>query len=79
MGSEKFIAALLAGIGLASSTGAPAAEEPLALQPSSDWVLDYAENSCALRRAFGDGPQKVFLELDNFALWDNFRVTIMAE
>lgn len=32
-----------------------AASQPVRLQPSSPWDVDYAENSCRLIRTFGDG------------------------
>ena len=35
----------------------------LRLSPASDWLLDYGEASCSLRRAFGDEAQPVVLEL----------------
>jgi hypothetical protein len=33
------------------------ASEPLRLQPSSPWVVDYADQSCRLIRTFGEGKQ----------------------
>jgi len=44
-----------------------AAAQPLRLQPSSPWVLDYAENSCRLMRTFGDGSDKTQLLLESEA------------
>jgi hypothetical protein len=38
-----------------------AATEPLRLQPSSQWVVDYAEDSCRLIRTFGQGETKTIL------------------
>ena len=37
------------------------------LNPSSNWLLDYAEDSCALRRTFGEEGSKVLLEMRQFA------------
>jgi hypothetical protein len=37
---------------------APAQASTLELNPSSKWVLDYAEDSCALRRMFGEGKKE---------------------
>lgn len=34
------------------------AAQPVHLQPSSRWILDYAENSCRLIRSFGEGDLK---------------------
>lgn len=43
------------------------ASEPVRLQPSSRWVLDYAENSCRLIRTFGDTKTAVKLVLESEA------------
>ena len=43
------------------------ASEPVRLQPSSRWVLDYAENSCRLIRTFGDNKTAVKLVLESDA------------
>jgi hypothetical protein len=43
------------------------ASEPVRLQPSSQWVLDYAENSCRLIRTFGEGNSIVKLALESEA------------
>lgn len=37
------------------------------LEPSSDWVLDYADDSCALRRTFGVEGDLVLFEMRQFA------------
>jgi hypothetical protein len=41
-----------------------AASEPVRLQPSSPWVLNYAENSCILVRSFGEGKKKTILQFE---------------
>jgi hypothetical protein len=49
---------------LACALAAPfliSATQPVRLQPSGPWVLDYAENSCRLIRNFGEGDTKVKL------------------
>lgn len=38
----------------------------LRLSPATPWTLDYAEDSCALRRVFGEEGQQVFMELRQF-------------
>ena len=43
------------------------AAEPARLKPSSPWNVDYAENSCRLSRAFGEGDSKVVLSLESEA------------
>lgn len=42
-----------------------AADEPVRLQPSSPWVVDYAENSCRLERTFGAGADETTLILES--------------
>lgn len=42
-----------------------AATQPVRLQPSSPWVVDYAENSCRLVRTFGEGRDKTVLGLES--------------
>jgi hypothetical protein len=42
-----------------------AAAQPIRLQPSSPWVVDYAENSCRLVRTFGTGDGKVIFGLES--------------
>ena len=49
-----------------------AAVKPVRLQPSSPWVVDYAENSCRLIRVFGEGKTTVKLAFESAApgQWD---------
>ena len=42
-----------------------AASQPVRLQPSSPWVVDYAENSCRLVRTFGEGKDKTKFALES--------------
>lgn len=44
-----------------------AASQPVRLQPSSRWVLDYAENSCRLLRKFGAGDTETVLLFESEA------------
>ena len=50
--------------------------EVRALEPSSGWIVDYADDSCALRRTFGEASGLVWLELRQFAPGDEFLVTV---
>lgn len=43
------------------------AAEPLRLQPSSAWILDYGDDSCRLIRTFGEGNDKTTLVLESDA------------
>jgi hypothetical protein len=42
------------------------AQESWVLSPSAPWTLDYADDSCALRRMFGPSEDQVFLEFRRF-------------
>jgi hypothetical protein len=58
---------LVATASLAAALSQPAAaKEPLVLEPSSHWELDYAKDSCALRRMFGEGEQQTQIEMRRF-------------
>jgi hypothetical protein len=56
-------AAAAIAVGLAQPTSA---KEPLVLEPSSHWELDYAKDSCALRRMFGEGERQTQIEMRRF-------------
>jgi TonB family protein len=43
------------------------AAQPLRLQPSSPWVVDYAANSCRLVRTFGEGKNTTKLAFESAA------------
>lgn len=47
-----------------------AAAQPVRLQPSSPWVVDYAENSCRLVREFGEGVTTTKLGFESAAPGD---------
>jgi TonB family protein len=42
-----------------------AASQPVRLQPSSPWIVDYAENSCRLIRTFGSGKTTTKFALES--------------
>jgi hypothetical protein len=44
-----------------------AAAEPVRLQPSGPWIVDYADDSCRLIRTFGEGKTKTMLALESEA------------
>jgi Gram-negative bacterial TonB protein C-terminal len=63
----KFLAALAGMLGLVGAEASAADElEPLVLEPSSQWLADYGDDSCSLRRMFGTGDQQVRLELQSY-------------
>jgi hypothetical protein len=60
------LAALLPAVGWA---------EPIR-EPSSNWVLDYADERCSLSRTFGTGEQAVQLRIDSFGSWRDYRFLV---
>jgi hypothetical protein len=44
-----------------------AAAQPVRLQPSSPWIVDYGDNSCRLIRRFGEGKTETRLVLESAA------------
>ena len=71
------LAAVLAS-GIAIACPATAQEKP-GLAPSSNWVLDYAEDSCALRRMFGEGKNQAYLEFRRFGPGLGLQTTIASK
>jgi TonB family protein len=61
MRSAKFL------IAAAAASILCAAAEPVRLQPSSKWVLDYDDDSCRLIRTFGEGRHKTSLVFESGA------------
>lgn len=59
-----------------SAAPVQAQDEWVDLSPSSDWVLDYAEDSCALRRNFGEPGQAALLEMRQFSPFTPMRITV---
>lgn len=52
-----------------------AAPKTQSFAPSKPWNVDYADDSCALRREFVDGDDKVLFELRQFSPSDLFSAT----
>ncbi|MGB3166741.1 MAG: energy transducer TonB [Alteraurantiacibacter sp.] len=56
-----------ASLGFAGAAiGKPVNPEPTTLAPVMNWNVDFAEDSCALRRMFGEEGQRVYLELRQY-------------
>lgn len=68
---------LVLGAAVLAAIPAPAAAAD-EIAASSDWSLDYADDSCALRRSFGAGEDLVWLEIRQLAPWTPARITIAA-
>ena len=68
----------LFAIGLIAAQSANAAPKVQTFSPSSPINVDYADDSCALRREFTSGDDKVLLELRQFAPGDKFHATVAS-
>jgi hypothetical protein len=53
-----------------------AAREQRTLEPSSVWLLDYADERCSLVRDFGADQDRVQLQLVSYGDWNNFRLMV---
>lgn len=79
MGVSRQLARLAAGLALSISPVAASAKDgPLVMAPASAWVLDRAEDSCAVRRVFKGGEDEVLLELRQFGPEQGFQVTLVS-
>lgn len=52
---------------------------PIELAPTGAWEMDYADNSCALRRTFGDPGKEVWLEFRQYSPDDYFELTVASK
>lgn len=59
--------------------GAPLRAADAPLQPSSAWVLDYADERCSLIRGFGPGGEDAVLRIDSFGSWREFRFLVSGK
>lgn len=67
MNARTIVGCLTAAPLLVAAAPEPASmavPEPLRLKPSSQWVVDYADNACQLIRTFGEGEQKTVLLIE---------------
>lgn len=55
------------------------AREVRTLQPSSKWIVDYADESCRLARSFGQDDALVTLLMDQFTPGDSFKMTLAGK
>jgi hypothetical protein len=67
---------LLAAVTLTMIGTAAAAREPLKLEPSSKWDIDYGAERCSLNREFVSDDAAVHLQIDSYGSWNLFRVIL---
>lgn len=53
--------------------------KPLSLAPSSDWVLDYAEDRCAMTRRFGTGDNTLYFRILTYSSFSGFRYVVFGK
>ena len=56
-----------------------AAELPRILAPSSAWTLDFATERCSLIRDFGQGEEKIRLQIDSYGTRYGYRVLVSGD
>lgn len=67
------VGAVAALLGVATSA---TARDTTPLEPSSKWVLDYADERCTLARSFGTGDDSITLRIDSYGSWNNFNTVL---
>ena len=71
------IAAL--AVGLTSTAAAAQDGDTVRLAPAAPWAVDYAEQSCGMRRVFGAEGNQVYLELRQFSPGGEFVTTLASK
>ena len=70
---------LLPSLMALTATPAWAKNEPLTLKPSSQWIVNYGDNSCRMMREFGEGDQKIIALFNRYGPGDSFRLTVAGK
>tara|TARA_R110000824_G_scaffold48565_7_gene137100 strand:- start:2453 stop:2725 length:273 start_codon:yes stop_codon:yes gene_type:complete len=76
----RILQSLFLFFGCATNASVIAAErESISLEPSSNWIVDYADDSCRLIRQFGVNEDTVVVFFNRFAPGDEFHLTVAGE
>jgi hypothetical protein len=75
----RFRSTGLALIAATSLCQPAAAKDTLVLEPSSHWEIDYAEDSCALRRLFGEAELQTHLEMRRYQPGVQLQTTVATK
>jgi len=70
------IAGMLALLAPVFSASAAAPSSTIEIAPTSDWTVNYANDSCRLSRTFGEGENAMSLSFDRFEPGDDFMLTV---
>ena len=81
MRSVRWVLAVpLAAFACAASVAAAYDDRPqLVLPPKSQWVLDYADENCGLRRLFGNDQIEALLELSATMPGHTYRLILISD
>lgn len=60
----------------AALAAVPVRAEPVVLEPSSQWTVDFAPDSCRLYRLFGEGKSQHYLSFQQYSPGENFGLTV---
>jgi TonB family protein len=69
-------AAVLALAALPALVAAPALAEPVVVQPSSPWNVDFAADKCRLARLFGEGENQHLVFFEQYWPGETFGLTV---
>ena len=75
----RSLISLVLAVSIPSIAVAAKAREVRQLKPSSQWVVDYANDSCSLGRSFGDGDRKISVFFDQFEPGDTFNMVFVGK
>lgn len=64
---------------LLSAHAAQASPKTVVLAPSSPWAINYADDSCELARAFGEGEDRTTIHFMRYQPGDRFRLMLVGE
>ena len=70
---------ILSAVAFAPFAKAQDVDGAVTLPAASNWILDYADDSCALRRVFGEEGKLVFLEMRQFAPNDSLQIIVSSD
>jgi hypothetical protein len=73
------LAAMLAAVTVAGTPAFAQDDDWRQLPPATQWNLDFADDSCALRRLFGEEDTQVFLELRQFQPGETMQLIVTSD
>lgn len=69
-------AAVLAGLFAVPASAAQGARDAIRVEPTSQWVVDYADERCSIVREFGSGENAIRLQIDTYGTWNGLWVIL---